>query len=263
MAEKKKPWYLTFGLIFFQLFSFCHFWVFFVCVHGSFRRNDTLFQTNSKAAHCLISEKYSSPHCRITIVPVGHSQTFLSTLFQERSYSIDAVSPLLKNVIELRCIIMQKLELPAGLHGGLLQGCRVFAEEKGERKGRGNCPGRTLYIVAIWVFFFPPTHQCVIRCNSGTFIQLSHGHSLIPTLYFSELRTKSQPQPLLFDWNMWLRRNSVSKGKVGCLIADRQDCQLCYNLNMARSQGGATADDRVGSTRREFPARAPLGTQLS
>lgn len=107
----------------------------------------TLFQPNSKA-HCLIFEKYGSPHCGSTIVPVGHSETFLSTLFQDRSYSVDAVSPLLKNVIELRYIIMQKLERQPGCTAGCCKAAG-FAEEKREEKRSENCPRRTLYIAVI------------------------------------------------------------------------------------------------------------------
>lgn len=97
---------------------------------------------------CLISEKYSPLHCRITIVPVGHSETFLFTLFQDYSYSIDAVSPLLKNVIELRYIIMQKLEPRPGCTAG---SCKAAAwqRRKERSKRRENCPRITLYIAAI------------------------------------------------------------------------------------------------------------------
>lgn len=89
-------------------------------------------------------------------------KTFLSTLFQDHSYSIDAVSPLLKNVIESSYIIMHKVGAARRVAARL----RFWRGEK-ERKRQGKLSRKIFCIAVSWVFFFsfflffdtsPPNH---------------------------------------------------------------------------------------------------------
>lgn len=209
--------------------------------------------SNSKV-HCLILEKYSSHYYNC---PRGTFWNFslrslsgLLLLNWRRLASLEEC-----NWIEVHYHAKKSWSSAAGSR----RGCGE--EERREEKGGKIVHEKNILHRSVlrFFFFFCLTHQWVIRCNSGTFIQLSHGEALITSQSLTEVRTEFHPPAAALQMRnrvkkeFSIKRRSVpfDCGQVGPSALLPPEGSRC--LGPARRRGGgvplasAAGDPIVGA----------------